>query len=289
MVDIKRDVILGPLTSFGIGGPAQFYAEPATPEELSECLDFAKANGLPVSVLSFGTDVLIADEGVPGLLISMRRMKGISIDRGLLIAGSGEGLARVCLFSAELGLSGTEELYGIPGAIGGAVAKNAGAYGREMAEVVEWAEVMGYNGKVIQITKEELGMGYRTSRLPEIGILVRVALKLERGDPTKLRSTMYYYNEKRKRHQPIGQRSAGCVFKNPPGAHAAVLIEAAGLKGKRVGDAMVSPIHANFIVNVDQATARDVMELIEMIKARVRELHGVELETEIEFMPGGKI
>ncbi|MEO0140983.1 MAG: UDP-N-acetylmuramate dehydrogenase [candidate division WOR-3 bacterium] len=289
MVDIKRDVILGPLTSFGIGGPAQFYAEPATPEELSECLDFAKANGLPVSVLSFGTDVLIADEGVPGLLISMRRMKGISIDRGLLIAGSGEGLARVCLFSAELGLSGTEELYGIPGAIGGAVAKNAGAYGREMAEVVEWAEVMGYNGKVIQITKEELGMGYRTSRLPEIGILVRVALKLERGDPTKLRSTMYYYNEKRKRHQPIGQRSAGCVFKNPPGAHAAVLIEAAGLKGKRVGDAMVSPVHANFIVNVDQATARDVMELIEMIKARVRELHGVELETEIEFMPGGKI
>ncbi|MEO0191607.1 MAG: UDP-N-acetylmuramate dehydrogenase [candidate division WOR-3 bacterium] len=289
MVDIKRDVILGPLTSFGIGGPAQFYAEPATPEELSECLDFAKANGLPVSVLSFGTDVLIADEGVPGLLISMRRMKGISIDRGLLIAGSGEGLARVCLFSAELGLSGTEELYGIPGAIGGAVAKNAGAYGREMAEVVEWAEVMGYNGKVIQITKEELGMGYRTSRLPEIGILVRVALKLERGDPTKLRSTMYYYNEKRKRHQPIGQRSAGCVFKNPPGAHAAVLIEAAGLKGKRVGDAMVSPVHANFIVNVDQATARNVMELIEMIKARVRELHGVELETEIEFMPGGKI
>ncbi|MEO0181178.1 MAG: UDP-N-acetylmuramate dehydrogenase [candidate division WOR-3 bacterium] len=289
MVDIKRDVILGPLTSFGIGGPAQFYAEPATPEELSECLDFAKANGLPVSVLSFGTDVLIADEGVPGLLISMRRMKGISIDRGLLIAGSGEGLARVCLFSAELGLSGTEELYGIPGAIGGAVAKNAGAYGREMAEVVEWAEVMGYNGKVIQITKEELGMGYRTSRLPEIGILVRVALKLERGDPTKLRSTMYYYNEKRKRHQPIGQRSAGCVFKNPPGAHAAVLIEAAGLKGKRVGDAMVSPVHANFIVNVDQATARDVLELIEMIKARVRELHGVELETEIEFMPGGKI
>lgn len=288
MVEIKRDVILGPMTSFGIGGPARFYAEPSTADEVSECLEIARAEGVPVFVLSAGTDVLIADEGVPGLLISARRLKGISVEEGLLIAGAGEALTRVCLFAAEVGLAGTEELYGIPGAMGGAVAKNAGAYGREMAELVAWADVVTPKG-VARFSREDLRMTYRGSALPEAGILVRVALKLERSDPAKLRNAMYYYNEKRKRHQPIGQRSAGCIFKNPPGAHAGALVESAGLKGLRVGDAMVSPIHANFIVNVGQATARDVRELIRMVRARVEEVHGVALETEIEFMPGGEI
>jgi UDP-N-acetylmuramate dehydrogenase len=288
MVEIMRDVILGPMTSFGIGGPARFYAEPASAEEVSECLEFAKAEGVPVFVLSAGTDVLVDDEGIPGLLISTKRIKGISLEEGLLVAGAGEGLSRVCLFAAEVGLAGTEELYGIPGAMGGAVAKNAGAYGREMAELVAWADVVTQNG-LARLRRDDLAMTYRGSALPEAGVLVRVALKLERSDPAKLRDAMYYYNEKRKRHQPIGQRSAGCIFKNPPGGHAGALIESAGLKGLRVGDAVVSPVHANFIVNVGQATARDVKELIRLVKARVEEVHGVALETEIEFMPGGEI
>jgi len=288
MVEIKRDVIIGPMTSFGIGGPARFYAEPATAEEVSECLEFARAENLPVSVLSAGTDVLVADEGVPGLLVSARRLKGISVEEGLLIASAGEGLARVCLFAAEVGLAGTEELYGIPGAMGGAVAKNAGAYGREMAELVAWADVVTQKG-LARFSREELGMKYRGSVLPAAGILLRVAMRLERSDPAKLRNAMYYYNEKRKRHQPIGQRSAGCVFKNPPGGHAGALIESAGLKGLRVGDAMVSSVHGNFIVNVGQASAREVRELNQLVKTRVQETHGVALETEIEFLPGGKI
>ncbi|MGB9589418.1 MAG: UDP-N-acetylmuramate dehydrogenase [candidate division WOR-3 bacterium] len=286
MVEIKRDVIVGPMTSFGIGGPARFYAEPATPGEVSECLSFAKAENLRVSVLSAGTDVLVADEGIPGILVSARRLKGISVEEGLLIAGAGESLARVCLFAAEVGLGGLEELYGIPGAMGGAVAKNAGAYGREMAELVAWAEVMTGEG-LVRFSKDELAMTYRASALPAAGILLRVAMSLERSDPAKLRNAMYYYNEKRKRHQPIGQRSAGCIFKNPPGGHAGALIESAGLKGLRVGDAMVSTLHANFIVNLGQATARDVRELIERVRKRVLEAHGVALETEIEFLPGG--
>ncbi len=288
MVEIKRDVIVGPMTSFGIGGPARLYAEPATAEEVSECLVFAKAEGTPVFVLSAGTDVLVADDGIPGLLVSARRLKGISVEEGLLIAGAGEGLAKVCLSAAELGLSGLEELYGIPGAMGGAVAKNAGAYGREMADVVAWAEVMTSEG-LRRFSKDELAMTYRSSVLPAAGILIRVAMSLGRSDPAKLRNAMYYYNEKRKRHQPIGQRSAGCIFKNPPGGHAGALIESTGLKGLRVGDAMVSPVHANFIVNLGQASARDVRELIELVKARVLEAQGIALETEIEFLPGGDI
>lgn len=288
MVEIKRDVILGPMTSFGIGGPARFYAEPATAQEVSECFEFAEAEDLPIFVLSAGTDVLVADGGVPGLLVSARRLKGISVEEGLLIAGAGEGLARVCLFAAEVGLAGTEELYGIPGAMGGAVAKNAGAYGREMVELVAWAEVVTQKG-LVRFSRDDLAMEYRGSALPAAGILFRVAMRLERSDPTKLRNAMYYYNEKRKRHQPIGQRSAGCIFKNPPGGHAGALVESAGLKGLRVGDAMVSPVHANFIVNIGQATASNVLELIELVKTRVYETHGVALETEIEFLPGDKI
>ncbi len=281
-------MIVGPMTSFGIGGPARFYAEPATPEEVSECLAFARGENVPVSVLSAGTDVLVADEGIPGILVSARRLKGISVEEGLLIAGAGESLAKVCLSAAELGLSGLEELYGIPGAIGGAVAKNAGAYGRETADLVVWADLMTRDG-IRRFSKDELAMTYRSSALPEAGILLRVAMSLGRSEPAKLRNAMYYYNEKRKRHQPIGQRSAGCIFKNPPGGHAGALIESAGLKGLRVGDAMVSPVHANFIVNLGQATARDVRELIELVRARVMETHGINLETEIEFLPGGEI
>ncbi len=286
---IRRDVPMAPMTSWGIGGPAEFFAEPRTPEQVIQCLEFARDNGLQVYVISFGTDVLVSDGKIGGLVISARRLKGISVDGTSVVAGAGEGLARVCMTAADVGLSGLEELYGIPGAMGGSVAKNAGAYGREMAQIVQWAEVITPDGEVMRLTPQDIGFRYRGSRLPELGIIVKVSLALGRGDPEKSRNTMYYYNEKRKRHQPIGQRSAGCVFKNPPEGPAARFIEKAGLKGLRVNDAEVSRVHANFIVNTGNATARDVLKLVGLVKTKVYDAFGVMLEEEIETIPGGLI
>ncbi len=284
MVEIRRRVPLAPYTSFGIGGPAEFFAEPKDIAELRQALRFAREQSLPITVITFGTDVLVADEGVEGLVVCLRRLKGLELHGRLLVAHAGDTLGRVCRAAAEAGLDGLAELFGIPGAMGGSVAKNAGAYGRELGELVSWAEVMTLEGELVALHREHLGFRYRGSDLPEKGILVRVALELVPGDREKIFSRMRQLAERRRKTQPVAERSAGCIFKNPPGQAAARLIDQAGLKGLSVGDAQVSHVHANFIVNKGKARASDVLELIRLVKERVYERFGVLLEEEIEFL-----
>ncbi len=283
-MEIRRNVILAPYTSFGIGGPAQFFAEPANLAELRQALRFAREQGLPITVITFGTDVLVSDDGIEGLVLCLRRLKGLEVHGRLLVAHAGDSLSRVCRAAAEAGLDGLAELFGIPGAMGGSVAKNAGAYGRELGELVSWVELITPEGELVALHREHLGFRYRGSDLPQKGILVRVALELVPGDRGKVLARMAEVAEKRRRNQPVSERSAGCIFKNPPGQPAAKLIEAAGLKGTRIGDAEVSRLHANFIVNKGKAKAADVLALVDLVKERVHERFGVLLEEEIEFL-----
>jgi UDP-N-acetylmuramate dehydrogenase len=276
-------------TSLHIGGPADLFARTEALDELCAWVRLARREGVPVFILGHGTNILVADKGIRGLVIEngcehyeLRELN----DQAVLYAEGGASLPGLALATAKEGWAGLEWAIGIPSSIAAAVVNNAGAHGGCIADVLRQVRVLTESGQIEAWPAEKLGLRYRSSRLKGHGsadIVLAAEFVLRRESPELLAERMARYSEQRRQSQPA-ESSAGSIFKNPPGEFAGRLIEQAGLKGARVGGAEVSPEHANFIVNTGGATASDVWKLIEIIRATVRKKFGVELELEIELV-----
>ncbi|MGE5586843.1 MAG: UDP-N-acetylmuramate dehydrogenase [Clostridia bacterium] len=276
-------------TSFRIGGPADVLVVPEDTEDLAVLLQALADVQVPFYVIGAGTNLLVADEGVRGVVIKLAgTLDDVAREDGNVVrSGAGVHLPALCRKAAAWGLAGLEFAGGIPGTVGGAVAMNAAAYGRSTCQVVRTVTALTYEGKRMRLDRDDLGVGVKTTRvLLEPLILVEAEFILSEDEPQAVLGRMQEYLEERSRKQPLSVPSAGCVFKNPTGGGAGRFIEAAGLKGTRVGGAEVSTVHANFIVNTGGATARDVLSLMEMVREAVYDEFGVVLEPEIRVLGG---
>jgi UDP-N-acetylmuramate dehydrogenase len=272
-------------TSFGLGGAADVYVAPAGGPAFKQCLRILSSEGVPVFVLGKGTNVLVRDGGIDGAVVATERAFTdlVRTDEGLF-AGSGVTLARTLSFCVEEGLSGIEELAGIPGTVGGGVVTNAGSFGVALTDRLSSVTVFHDDEPPVAIPREDLAATYRRTDLPAGVVVESVTLRLERDRSERVRERQSATLERKWKAQPAGMRSAGCVFKNPPGNSAGRLIDETGLKGTRVGGAVVSDLHANYILNDRGASAEDVEELIDVVRSRVAEATGVALELEIEIV-----
>jgi UDP-N-acetylmuramate dehydrogenase len=284
-VIVEEGVRLDRLTTIGTGGPARAFAQPRTPAELEEALRWAAAQGLEVHAVGLGSNLLAADEGVDALILRLAgELADARVVDGVLRAGGGATNA-VCLHRARAaGLGGLEFACAIPGTAGGGVRMNAGAYGSDWASVLARALVAGADGAEWR-TPAELGLAYRHSELGPGRIVAEVEYRLEPRDPGEIRRRVSELVAQRKATQPTNRRTFGSVFKNPPsGPGAGALIESCGLKGHRLGGAVISPVHANFIENGGGATSADCLALMAEARRRVRERHGVDLEHEVVLL-----
>ncbi|HEY0945593.1 MAG TPA: UDP-N-acetylmuramate dehydrogenase [Opitutaceae bacterium] len=281
---IKREESLAEKTTMRVGGPARIYAEPASVSDLQALLRGARAAEIAVHILGRGSNLLVPDDGVEGLVISLRQPAWEVFEprvEGRVWVGAGLRLKNLCGLAVKAGLVGFEFLEGIPGNVGGALRMNAGAMGGWMFDVVEEVQVMTCDGEIRVLRKAEMHVDYRhCAELHDaiaLGALLRPAAQAEAGSIAR---QIDVYRDKRQKSQPR-EPSAGCIFKNPPGDSAGRLIDQCGLKGERVGDAEVSIVHANFIVNRGRATSADVIELVRRVRARVEQQRGVKLEPEV--------
>lgn len=270
-------------TSFKIGGPADIMALPANEAELQALLKCAKERKVPVTLIGNGSNLLVRDKGIRGLVIKLGNMLcNIEADGNKLSFGSGVSLAMASRKAADLGLTGMEFAVGIPGSIGGAVYMNAGAYDGEMSNVVESIRIIDIDGEAKLVEAKELDFGYRKTKLQNSGCIVtEVNLKLVPGCKDEINAKMADFSHRRISKQPLELPSAGSMFKRPVGYFAGTLIEQTGLKGYTVGGAQVSQKHAGFVVNVGGATAADVLQLIKDVQDKVFAAHGVHLEPEV--------
>ncbi len=270
-------------TSFKIGGPADVLVQPQDAAGLAYVLAAAREYNVPVTVLGNGSNVLVRDKGIRGLVIQLgNALKNFRQEGECLYFGAGYSLALASRKAWECGLSGMEFAVGIPGSIGGAVYMNAGAYNGEMKCVVSSVQVMDMEGKAFTLTAEDLQFGYRKTSLQQSGyIITEVCLKMQPGDKDAIKAMMDDFSSRRISKQPLELPSAGSMFKRPPGYFAGTLIEQAGLKGYTVGGAQVSEKHAGFVVNRGNATAADVLQLIADVRRVIMEKAGVELHPEV--------
>ena len=270
-------------TSFRIGGPADVLAQPADEAELAALLKRAGEYAVPVTLVGNGSNLLVRDKGIRGLVIKLSNsFSSITVDGNVLTFGSGISLAMASKKAASLSLSGMEFAVGIPGTIGGAVYMNAGAYDGEMAKVVTSVRVMDREGKISELKASELAFAYRHTALQNSGLIVTsVTVSLQPGEEESIKAKMDDFSQRRISKQPLELPSAGSMFKRPPGYFAGTLIEQTGLKGYTVGGAQVSQKHAGFVVNVGGATAKDVLQLISDVQSKVFAAHGVRLEPEV--------
>jgi UDP-N-acetylmuramate dehydrogenase len=282
-LELKEDEPLSRHTSFGIGGPADLLLIPSSPEALRAALTAVRAVGIDPLVLGNGTNLIVRDGGIRGVVIRVAgEMSAVEFDGTTVTVEAGASLAAACLQCAHRGLSGLEFAAGIPGTVGGALIMNAGAYGGEIGDITEWVEVASPEGTIERIGSSDLSFGYRRSVLREHGhIVVRASLRLSAGNPSEIHASMCDTMETRCSRQPVSSPSAGSIFKRPEGDYAGRLLEAAGAKGMRVGRAAVSTKHANFVVNLGGATASDVIGLIEKARQVVHDRFGVLLEPEV--------
>ena len=273
-------------TTFHIGGAADIFALPGSVGELIKCLRAAKEHDAPVTIMGNGSNVLVRDKGIRGLVISFGApFSFIRLDGTKITAGAGAILGAVSQFAAKHALGGLEFAVGIPGSLGGAVFMNAGAYGGEMSDVVRAVTALTPEGEVLRLEAGEMDFGYRHSVFQENGnIICEIELSLSQGDAEAIRAAMADFTGRRLDKQPIDRPSAGSTFKRPPGHFAGTLIEQTGLKGFSVGGAQVSEKHAGFVINTGGATAADVLALIEEVRRRVREAHGVTLVPEVRVL-----
>lgn len=273
-------------TSFHIGGDAEVMAFPKTREELAEVLRVSAELGQVPAILGAGTNVLAPDAGVPGVVICLKDcLDGMELLEGnRILVMAGVTMTRAAVFAANHGLGGMEFAHGIPGTIGGGVFMNAGAYGGEMKDIVESVEIMDFDGKLQTFTNEEMGFSYRHSVLEGKKLIVLSAtLRLNTEETETVKAKMRELQAKRSASQPLDLPSAGSAFKRPVGGYAAALIDGAGLKGYRVGDAAISTKHAGFAVNLGAATAADVRNLLQQVSDIVFEKSGIRLEPEVRI------
>ncbi len=300
------NVPLAKHTTMRVGGPADLMAVATDVASLAALVRFSRAAGLPCLVLGRGSDVVVADAGLRGLVI-LNRAEGARFDTERLMAEAGLPLARAATLAQHAGLSGLEFGLAIPGTVGGAVWANAGAHGSDVAAVLESVTVLRADGTEVVEPAAQLGLGYRDSRLKhstgagsaaprvdervQVGatggvaeVVLSATFRLSRADPTTIKARLAEIHRWRQEHQPLSQPSAGSVFRNPPGDSAGRLIDACGLKGARSGGAQISEKHANFIVNAGGATAADIRRLAELARAEVGGRFGIDLAYEVQFI-----
>lgn len=282
---LLRDEPMSSHTTFRVGGPADWMYFPKNAEQLCSALDAAKTCGIPAMVMGNGSNMLVRDGGIRGLVIVLgERFSEVQVQDEVLTAQAGASMARVAAVAQAAGLSGLEFVSGIPGTLGGGCAMNAGAYGGQLSDVLLDAQVL-LDGQIRTLTREEMQMGYRTTLpLREGGVVLSARFQLTRGDGAEILARMKELNARRRDKQPLHLPSAGSTFKRPEGHFAGALIEQAGLKGTTVGGAQVSEKHAGFIVNVGGATAEDVVALIGHVQSEVFRIFGVRLEPEVRIV-----
>lgn len=273
-------------TSWRIGGPADVFVEPSNREELRLAVSYANEREIPLTIIGAGTNILVSDEGIRGVVVKVGRgLDRIFLDDNMIIAEAGAKLSKVAAVARDAGLGGFEFSAGIPGAIGGAVVMNAGANGASVGIRVKEVLLLNLAGCFFKKTKDEINFDYRSSALQnETAVVVEAIFSCFRRDKEAIKQEMEVFIKRRKETQPLHYPSAGSIFKNPPGDSAGRLIEAAGLKGERVGDAQISTLHANFIINLGEAKARDIMMLVEKARVSVLELFGIELKPEVKVV-----
>lgn len=280
----RPDEPLAPYTWLRVGGPAQFFVEPRSVEELAAVVRACHEQELKVRVLGDGSNLLVRDEGASGAVIHLPRelFSAVSVDGTTVRAQAGALLSHVVSQAVRAGLAGMEVLTGIPGTVGGALHGNAGGKGGDIGQFVREATVLTETGETLVRDGDELAFAYRQSSLDDL-VILDAAFELTPDDPDEIARRMRKIWITKKANQPLSHQSAGCVFKNPRGQSAGQLIDRAGLKGTRVGGAEVSDRHANFVVTQDGAKAEDVLRLIDLMRSRVRERFGVELELEVQI------
>ncbi len=278
-------------TTFRIGGKADALCFVESLEKLQQLFSYLSRESIPFAVLGKGSNLLIRNGGFEGVLINLKGdLATIETDKENtreLTAGGGLGLGDLMTYCCQKGLGGLEFLAGIPGTVGGAVAMNAGAFGEEVESVIKSIQVLTSEGKLTTKHRSELAFSYRNLSLPEKSIVVRASFRYERKSREMVSRIVSDYLKRRKATQPLEYPSAGSIFRNPLNDYAGRLIEQVGLKGKKVGGAMISPKHANYIVNTGEAKAEDVLSLMGLTRQKVKEDTGIELETEIRII-GGK-
>ncbi|PAD80378.1 UDP-N-acetylmuramate dehydrogenase [Paenibacillus campinasensis] len=277
---------LAKYTTWKIGGPADVLIVPETKEQLSELVTLLHAHQIPWIQLGRGSNMLIADKGIRGAVIKLGKgFEHCSFDGCTASAGGSMSFVKLSVLAGKQGLMGLEFAGGIPGSVGGAVYMNAGAHGSDVSRIFKSADIVLETGELVTYAAEDMAFDYRHSILHERkGIVTGAVFALEYGDREQISAVMASYKDRRRRTQPLQSATAGSVFRNPPGDHAARLIEAAGLKGLRIGGAEISVQHANFIENTGQATAEDVLALMEHIKATVADKNGIQLVPEVYVM-----
>jgi len=280
---------LAELTWFRVGGPAQVLFVPEDEADLAYALGRLPTD-LPVTVVGLGSNLIVRDGGVPGVVIRLGRGFGdIAVEGSRLRVGAAVPDVRVARAAQEAGVAGLAFMRGIPGAIGGALRMNGGAYGRETKDVLIEARGVDRGGAVRIFTNAEMGFSYRHCGVADDVVFTQALLQGEPGDPAKIAAEMEAITEAREATQPVKSRTGGSTFKNPPGAKAWQLIDAAGCRGLKRGDAQVSELHCNFLINLGNATAADIEELGEIVRARVKDTSGVDLEWEIKRIGVAKL
>jgi len=284
--EILPDEPMSRYTTWKIGGPADALIVPENAEQLARLMTALQQQQIPWMMIGKGSNMLVSDKGIRGAVIKLgKEFEEIRFNGNEAWAGGGASFVRLSIMAGKQGLTGLEFAGGIPGTVGGAVYMNAGAHGSDLSRIFKSAEIVLETGELVTCNAEDMRFSYRHSRLQEQpGIVIRACLELKEGDRLEIAAAMAAYKDRRRKTQPLQQPCAGSVFRNPPGDYSARLIEEAGLKGLRVGGAEVSRLHANFIINTGQATAEDVLSLMEQIKNTIASKYGVHLVPEVFFV-----
>jgi UDP-N-acetylmuramate dehydrogenase len=272
-------------TSMKVGGPVDGLLFPRNVGELKKAIRYARKKSIPVMILGKGTNMIVRDQGIRGWVINLTEgLKKIRAEGEVVEAEAGALLQRLVQFSVQKGLTGLEPFYGIPGTVGGGLAMNAGAWGSELKDILLSMTLMKENGDIVERPRSRLRFSYRGLVLPSKWIILKGRFQLKKGKKTEMVERIKSYSEQRREKQPLDYPSAGSIFKNPAGERAGRWIEDVGLKGYRIGQAMVSERHANFIINLGNATATDVIRLMEWVEKKVSEVKGVSLEREVKVV-----
>ena len=283
--EVIRDAEMRQYTTLRLGGKADWLAFPRNAEEIATLYAEAGQAGLPVTVIGHGSNLLVLDGGIRGLVIRVEKnMRSIRREGNRLVAQAGAMLGTVAVAAAEAGLTGLEFASGIPGTVGGGMTMNAGAYGGEMSDVTVRVDGITPDGKPVSLNRDEMRFGYRTSAVKQLDFIVtEVTMELQPGDPAEIRAKMSELNARRAEKQPLDVPSAGSTFKRPEGFFAAALIDQCGLKGYSIGGAQVSRKHAGFLVN-NGSSSRDYLALVRHVQQVVQEQTGIQLEPEIRIV-----
>lgn len=284
---VKRNEPLSQHTTMKIGGPADLFIEPSSLENIQKVMNLIKERQLPWRAIGRGSNLLVSDKGIEGVVIRLGSgLNHLSINESTITVGGGHSLVSLSTLISKRGLSGLEFASGIPGSVGGAVYMNAGAHGSDISKILTRAHILFEDGSIEWLSNDEMEFTYRTSVLQKKrpGVVLEAEFKLTMGDRTAIVSKMQKNKDYRKETQPWNFPCAGSIFRNPLPNYAGKLIEEAGLKGFQIGGAKISEMHGNFIVNAGNATAKDVLDLIQYIKDKILHLYGIKMETEVEII-----